>query len=419
MTKRKDNKGRILREGEIQKADGRYEYRYQDLDGKRRSVYSWRLTETDTVPEGKRECQCLRGLEKQIIRDIQDGIQTNSNQTLNDRWNAYISGKVELKASTVEYYNKLYRYYIRDEIGKMNISSINYSIIKRYFNKLIGEYGMLPSSANTVYTLLHPVFRIAVRDGLLRTNPTEGIMAELKKQSHWTQPKKHALTEEQQMIFLNYVKQSKRFEHWHPLFVCLLGTGCRIGEMLALRWEDISWEENLIFVNLNLVIYGTDGKLNKLHISTPKTMSGKRVIPMFKSVRNALEEEYKRQTNRGFRKDVIDGYTGFIWQNRSGNPATPLIVNYVIDCIIREFNQKETLQAIAECREPKILPKFTAHQLRHTFCTRFCERETDLKIIQEIMGHSDISTTMNVYNESNLNRKRDSFSRLEFMNNVF
>ena len=66
-----------------------------------------------------------------------------------------------------------------------------------------------------------------------------------------------------------------------------------------------------------------------------------------------------------------------------------------------------------EQRQPILMSHFSVHNLRHTFCTRFCENETDLKIIQEIMGHSDIATTMNIYNEVTRERKQESFAKLE------
>lgn len=74
---------------------------------------------------------------------------------------------------------------------------------------------------------------------------------------------------------------------------------------------------------------------------------------------------------------------------------------------------------MVEDRDALILPRFSVHQLRHTFCTRLCERERDLKLIQEIMGHADISTTMDVYNESNIDRKKASFARLEAITDLF
>ena len=88
-------------------------------------------------------------------------------------------------------------------------------------------------------------------------------------------------------------------------------------------------------------------------------------------------------------------------------------MNKAIDRIVRDYNAEELVQSAKERREPLLLPDFSNHVLRHTFCTRLCENETDLKLIQEIMGHADISTTMDIYNESNTARKKASFERLE------
>ena len=115
----------------------------------------------------------------------------------------------------------------------------------------------------------------------------------------------------------------------------------------------------------------------------------------------------------GFNQMEIDGYSGFIFQNRFGECLNPHAINRAIERISREYNKAETEQAKKENRQPELLPHFSAHNLRHTFCTRFCENETNLKIIQEIMGHADITTTMNVYNEATKEKKLESFSNLE------
>ena len=91
----------------------------------------------------------------------------------------------------------------------------------------------------------------------------------------------------------------------------------------------------------------------------------------------------------------------------------PTEINKVINRIIADYNAEETNQAKKEKREPILLPHFSVHNLRHTFCTRFCENETNLKIIQEIMGHANISTTMDIYNEATQEQKKASFANLE------
>ena len=74
--KRRDNKGRILRDGEYQRSDGKYEYKYVDATGVRRSIYSWKLVETDKVPDGKRNSPSLRDLVRKTRRDAEDGINS-------------------------------------------------------------------------------------------------------------------------------------------------------------------------------------------------------------------------------------------------------------------------------------------------------------------------------------------------------
>lgn len=412
--KRKDTKGRILRDREYQQADGRYYYRYYDHKNTLRTVYSWRLVETDNAPVGKKKTDALRTLEKQIERDLSDGIDTKIKKiTLDAYWEDNIALR-KLKQSTRTNYKYMYSKYIQPELGHLKIDKINYSLMRRFMDSLIREKGFKPNSVEIIYTILHPVFTMAVRDNLLRTNPMDGVMTEIKNGHDWTKNKRHALTEKEQEAFVNYLANSDTYNHWLPLFTALLGTGCRIGEMLGLRWEDIDFKNNLININHNLIYRVQDSGNCEYHITTPKTKAGTRIIPMFSQVRKAILTERMRQMQNGsFCKNEIDGYSGFIWSNRYGEILNPHCINRAIVRIIRDYNAEETELANKEKREALLLPHFSCHHLRHTFCTRFCENETDLKLIQEIMGHADISTTMDIYNESNTERKKASFERLE------
>lgn len=121
----------------------------------------------------------------------------------------------------------------------------------------------------------------------------------------------------------------------------------------------------------------------------------------------------------GTRRVVLDTfdeggfYTGFIFQNRYGDPLSPHSVNRAIDRICAAYIEDETVLADQEGRDPVLIRHFSAHNLRHTFCTRFCENERNIKVIQEIMGHADIETTMNIYAEATKEKKKESFSNLE------
>lgn len=412
--KRRDSKNRILQNGESQRKDGKYEFKYVDVNGTRRSAYSWKLVATDKVPEGKRCELSLREMEKQIRRDLEDGISTHTANsiTLNELFDTYMSTK-ELKQSTRTNYMYMYKNYVSNVIGKKRIGGIKYSDIKKFYNSLILEKKFKPNSMEIINTILHPVFTMAARDGYIRTNPSDGVMAEMKKSHNWEKPKRHALTEEQQAKFIDFVANSDTYRHWLPLMTVFLGTGCRVGEIIGLTWDDCDFAEGIISINHNLIYRQQDDGKCEMHITTPKTESGKRIVPMFEAVRKALLQEKKQQMKQGFNSTIIDGYSGFIFTNRCGYVHNPQTINRAIKRIYLACNEQEKIQAKKEHRQPILIPHFSVHNLRHTFCTRFCENETDLKIIQEIMGHSDITTTMNIYNEATKERKQESFAKLE------
>lgn len=273
---------------------------------------------------------------------------------------------------------------------------------------------MKPNTIHAVNTILHPIFTLAVRDGYIRSNPAYQVYAELKKQNGWGQDKRHALTEQQQEAFVDFLRNSSVYHKWLGLITFLLGTGCRIGEAIGLRWEDCDFQENIISINHSVSYTEVEkGKGRRFYISTPKTDAGTRDIPMFKEVKRALLNERLRQMQTGFSQQEIDGYSDFVFVGNRGTIHHPTSINQTLKRIINAYNTMEVDRAKKERREPTLLPHFSVHNLRHTFCTRICENETNLKIIQEIMGHANISTTMDVYNEATMEQKKKCFANLE------
>ena len=238
-------------------------------------------------------------------------------------------------------------------------------------------------------------------------------MKEVSKKGDKTRGVRHALTVEQQRAFMNYISEHPVYYHWWPLFAVLLGTGCRIGEALGLRWQDLDFEAQTISINHSLVYYPV-GKTRKsvLRISKPKTEAGIRTIPMLDTVRDAFQMEHEEQEETGFNETKIDGMEGFVFVNRFGSVLNPQAVNRTIKRIISSYNAEEVINAKRERRKELILPDFSCHHLRHTFCTRLCENETNLKVIQAIMGHRNIETTMDIYAEATDRKKQESFENL-------
>ena len=181
---RKDSKGRVLKDGESQRKDGSYEYK--GADGRRHSVYAGTLKE-------------LREKRKQAEKNVEDGILfVNQNILLNDVFDIYFSGKTELKESTRSNYKYMYDKFVRMKFGMRKISLIKYSDIREFYNYLINDLSFKPNSLEIIHSLLHPTYTLAVRDGYIRCNPSDGLKGDIKKSHCWEKPQRHALTEAEQ-----------------------------------------------------------------------------------------------------------------------------------------------------------------------------------------------------------------------------
>lgn len=416
MADRRDSKNRKLNKGEYQKSDGRYAYRYTDGYGQERWVYSWTLTSSDTPPEGKERGKCLRDLEREILRSLLDRVDSFEAEkaTLNERFDIYMDMKSGLRETTRVHYRYFWNKFIADSFGKRRIADIRYSDVVRFLNQLLDRQGMKINTVRQLYNLIRPVLTTAVCDELIRKNPADGALKAVLKNRKDRQEKRHALTEEQQDAFITFVRDVPKYRRWYRLFIFLLGTGCRIGEARGLTWNDCDFERRIIFINRQVNYYrGEDEEKYCEHIADPKSECGIREIPMFDPVRNVLLEEQSCQVSAGWEEKRIGNVSGFIFRTRNGGCIDSRNVDGAIYRLIENYNKKETEHALQTGRDPLLLPKFSVHNLRHTFCTRMCENETNLKVIQEIMGHADISTTMNIYNEAMTKVKVKSFEHLE------
>lgn len=410
-SKRRDTKGRVLEKGEYQKDSGVYEYRYKDIYGKTRSIYSWRLTASDQQPKGKAPCEPLRDMKVAIDKDLHNDIDTYTAQTttLNDRFEIYIESKINLRHSTKQNYIYMYDKYVRDTVGRMKMCDIKYSIIQRLYNSMITKYGFKPNSMEVLHTVLNPVFERAVWDSIIESNPCPKAMKQIRESDAWVKSKKSALTLEEQKAFMNFLRTSPKYQHWTNIMVVLLGTGMRIGECLGLTWRSCKFKTGEVIVDHTLNYrQDSNGHCQSYIEFATKTTAGQRSIPMFDEVRVALLEEKQRQEKVGTAGTVINGLSDWVFTNRYGTVFKPKSINAAITRICNAYNEAECKAAKAEGREPFLLPHFTCHQLRHTFCTRLCEVEPRAKIVQAIMGHADFDTTMDVYAEVEERTKKEA-----------
>jgi len=287
MAARKDNKGRALRKGEFQRAsDGKYVYGYTDPNGERRYIYSKDLAK-------------LREREKKLVNDQLDGLDVYvaGSADLNFLYDRYISTKSELRSTTFSNYTYMYDHFVMDGFGKKKIGEIKYSDVLQFYHDLLEKRGLQINTIDTIHTILHPTFQLAVRDGIIRTNPSDRVMAELRKKTGNKKGIRHALTLEQQRAFMNYIAQSPVFVGWLPFFTVLLGTGCRIGEVVGLRWQDVDLEARAININHAMTYYPRRDDTYKCEfkVSLPKTEAGIRTLPMMNQVYEALKSHTYRE----------------------------------------------------------------------------------------------------------------------------
>lgn len=402
-TKRKDKSRVVLRSGEVQRANGSYQYSWMDGSGKRRYVYAKTLEE-------------LRIKEEQIAKDKSDGIKTEARYTtLNEMFDLWKTLKRGLKDNTFQNYVYLYDTFTRHVIGDKLVTKLKKSDVKRYYIYLADERGLKASTIDGVHTVLHQVLDMAVDDNYIRNNPSDRVLKELKQSYFAKTEKRMALTRAEQDLFLDFLKNSRIYGHWYSVFAVMLGTGLRVGELTGLRWCDIDLENGVIDVNHTLIYYSHRSADSKqgcyFNINTPKTAASNRQVPMLDFVKEAFIKEKEVQELLDIKCEaVVDGYTDFIFINRFGNVQHQGTLNKAIRRIIRDCNDEQFLKS----DNPKVLlPHFSCHTLRHTFTTRMCEAGVNVKVIQDTLGHTDVSTTLNIYTDVTKELKRVEFEGLD------
>lgn len=398
--KRTDNKGRVLRNGESQnKKDGRYCYRWTEtVTGKRGTVYALSLVE-------------LREKEQQIQKDIQDGINTNSaNMTLNQLFNIFMESKSNIRESTRIAYNIYWNANIKSSLlSDMKISQIKQYHVKKWIAEL-KDKGAKASSIKIYETLLSTVLQFAVKNDFIRKNPCVDCGREIKSEP----TSKRALTIKEQNTLLDFTKNSNAYCVYYPIILFLLSTGLRISEAIGLTMDRIDNKNNVIRIDRQLVYRTEKGNYNYRFTPT-KSSSGERDIPITENAKKALikQKEIDFITGRRSKEQKIDGESGLVFITRNGTPINTRNFGKALDGLVKAHNKQETDKSKKENREAELLPHISPHMLRHTFCTRCAESGMDIKVLQTIMGHSDIGVTMDIYNHVDTVRLQKEMKKLE------
>ena len=392
--KRRDSKNRILRTGESQEADGRYKYRYVDSNGNRKTVYSWRLVATDPLPSGKKDKVPLRDQEKAIIRDIDDSIiPDGGGLTVLDLTKKYIGQKTGVKHTTRAGYSTVINLLSRDPFGAKRIDRVRLSDAKEWLIRLQREDGKSYSAIHSIRGVLRPAFQLAVDDDVLRKNPFEFMLATVIVNDSVT---REAITRKEESTFLEFIKDDTHYRKYYDGMYILFKTGMRISEFTGLTLKDIDMENRTINIDHQLQKAGT-----LVDIDSTKTYAGKRVIPMQDDVYDCFARILERRRPQKV-EPMIDGYSGFLWFDKDGKPMIAMHWEKYFQHAVEKYNRIYRSQ----------LPKITPHVCRHTYCSNMAKSGMNPKVLQYLMGHSDISVTLNTYTHLKLDDAREEIEQL-------
>lgn len=395
LSKRRDKKGRILRNGESQRADGRYAYVYTDSRGKQRFIYSWKLEATDPLPAGRRKCISLREKEKELMRDLEDGITPyGGDLTVLELVKMYILQKMGVRHSTKAGYKTVVNLLKKDDFGARRIDKVKLSDAKRWLIRL-QENGRGYSSIHSIRGVLRPAFQMAVDDDLLRKNPFEFQLCTVVVNDSVT---REAITKKQERMLLEFIKNDQHFCKYYDGIYILFKTGLRISEFVGLTTKDLDFEERTINVNHQL----QRGSDMVYIIEDTKTTNGTRVLPMTEDVYECFQRIIS-QRKRPKKEPKVDGVSGFLYLDKNDMPMVALHWEKYFQHIITKYNSiyKEEL------------PKVTPHVCRHTYCSNMAKAGMNPKTLQYLMGHADIGVTLNTYTHIGLDDAKEELERVE------
>jgi integrase len=391
---RRDSKRRVLRKGESIRADGKYQFKYH-IDGKPHFVYSWKLEPTDPLPKGKKPCFSLRELEKQIMQDLErtanpaDGLMT-----VNELVERYLATKTGVRQSTRTGYVTVQRILKKESFGNMKIRNVKTSDAKLFLIKLQSE-GKGYSTIHNIRGVLRPAFQMAVDDDVLVKNPFGFQLAGVVVNDSVT---REAISRDQMKKFLKFVHDDNVYCKYYEVVYILFHTGMRISEFCGLTLKDIDLENRT--VNIDHQLQRTCDM--RYIIEETKTEAGKRKIPITEDVAQMFQA-IKEDREPPKLEKVIDGYTGFLFYDDEGNPLVAMHWQHRFNRMVGRYNDIYRVQ----------MPNITPHVCRHTYCSNMAKSGMNPKTLQYLMGHSDISVTMNVYTHISFDDAEEELRRME------
>ena len=397
--KRRDSKRRVLRMGESIRKDGKYQFKYH-VNGKPKFVYSWRLEPTDKLPAGKKPCLSLRELEKKIGYDLDSQMDpSRKNMTVMDLVDRYLVTKTGVKPSTKANYKFVRNLLEQEDFSGKKIGNVKTSDAKLFLIQLQQE-GKRYSTVKTVRGVLRPAFQIAVDDDCLHKNPFGFELAGVVVNDSVT---REAISRDQMRKFLKFIRDDNCYCKYYEAVFILFHTGMRISEFCGLTISDLDMENRIIDINKQLQRTSTMEYI----IEPTKTNAGTRKLPMTEEVFRCFQAILEDREPPAV-EPMVDGHVGFLYLDDQGLPLVAMHWEHRFNRMVRRYNDIFRVQ----------MPNITPHVCRHTYCSNQARAGMNPKTLQYLMGHSDISVTMNVYTHLGLEDAAAEMARMKVVEEV-
>lgn len=300
------------------------------------------------------------------------------------RWHESIEGSV--KPITYRRYGDLLRLHVLPNIGAVQLSKLSPEHLQRLYANRLSKAGLSPTSVGTIHVILHRALKQAMRWGLLTRNVTEAVDAPRK-----ATPTCATWSQKQATDFLAVADN----HDWAALWRLALLTGMRRGELLAVHWKDVDLVRGVLAVRYSYSRGGAGGFV----IGQPKTTSGRRSIALPRSVVEVLQKHRVRQVEGRLKLGTSYEDQDLVFTNALGGPLHP-------NTMALHFHRLSAEAGV---------PRIRIHDLRHTSATLMLANNVHPKIVQERLGHSDISMTLNRYSHVTMDMQRDAADQMDVL----
>ena len=276
--------------------------------------------------------------------------------------------KNTVKRNTYVFYHNLINKHIIPQIGSLHLCDLKPLVLQELCNKML-DNGLSQRTVKGVAQIMKAALEEAVVNDITQSNPASKI----KIPRDYSKKKEiKAFTKDEEKIFLNAVKGT----YHEVFFVMALNTGMRIGEILGLQWDDIDFENRMLHIRHNLVVVHDYKQTQEVILTTPKTLSSIRDIPITAALEASLIK------HRQLHMELFGEISGFVFKTNSGSEYRS-----------RTSFDKELKRICAENN----LPCITMHGMRHTFATRGLEAGVLPRVMQKLLGHADWNMFYNTY----------------------